>query len=491
MLTVRKQICLLSLMAACGLLSCKNNDRQDTTPEKGIAFKDQSKTPALIKKLAGFESMDVYSLIGSDDTLSESKDFIFGGSADGAGLIKQADKYIMLVNHEDNFAVSRITLDKTFKPVKGEYIMNTNGGQWRLCSATMATPEEHGFGPMYLTCGESNEEANVHGLDPVASYTDVSSGHVLKGLGFRSAENAVPLPQKTYTGKSILLIGEDDDAASGGQLFMYISDKVGDLQNGKQYMLRRTDLNQKETDIKTGNTYDVEFVNYSSALTGAQVSAQVDQLKAIKFGRVEDVDYRKGTDKAAGREIYFTATGQDRSGYNADGSRTMYGRVYRLVLDETNPLKGKLEVILDGDDDNGPAKDFQDPDNICVTKNYVYVQEDSNGYGTEDHDAYIYQYNIATRELKKVFELDHRRNVPGDAQKFGSANSKKGSWEYGALVDISDIIGVENTFTLSIQPHSWTTAATGNQRYTNADGGARSKGDDQASQIVLIKGLPR
>jgi hypothetical protein len=46
------------------------------------------------------------------------------------------------------------------------------------------------------------------------------------------------------------------------------------------------------------------------------------------------------------------------------------------------------------------CRKFQNPDNICVTKNYVYVQEDANGYGDETHDAYIYQYNMATKQLK-------------------------------------------------------------------------------------------
>ena len=83
-------------------------------------------------------------------------------SADGAGLLKLTDGYALVVNHEDNFSVSRVTLDKTFKPVSGEYILNSDGGQWRLCSATLATPAEHGFGPVYLTCGESNPESRTH-----------------------------------------------------------------------------------------------------------------------------------------------------------------------------------------------------------------------------------------------------------------------------------------------------------------------------------------
>ncbi|KQB39188.1 hypothetical protein [Flavobacterium aquidurense] len=188
--------------------------------------------------------------------------------------------------------------------------------------------------------------------------------------------------------------------------------------------------------------------------------------------------------------MYFNVTGQDVTGTNADASRTKYGRVYRLNLDATDPLKGTLEVILDGDNRSGIAGKFQNPDNICVTKNYVYVQEDANGYGDETHDAYIYQYNIATKDLKVVVELDHRR-TQADAAKYNVATkdldpNKKGVWEYGALIDVSDQLGIPDTFMLSIQPHSWT-----GEKYKAADGGTKRPVESQASQIVVIKGLAR
>jgi len=476
-----------TLFAGILLLSfCKDDDNGNPAPPPNpqIEWKDHSVTPALIKKLAGFESVEAYSLISSDDVLPESPEFVFGGSADGSGLLKNGDEYIMLVNQEDNYSVSRITLDQTFKPVKGEYLLNSDGGQWRLCSATLATPAEHGFGPLYLTCGESDVEGNVHGLDPLAPAGNPGTGKELPALGYRSAENAVPLPEAAYNGKTVILIGEDASDASGGQLFLYLANSTGDLQNGNQYMLRRVDHNQREMDMTAGHSYEVEFVEYDKTLTGQQVADLTDQLMAIKFGRVEDIDYRKGS-AANGWEVYFTVTGQDRSGVNADGSRTVYGRVYRLRMDETDPLKGMLEVVLDGDDDNGPASRFQNPDNICVTENYVYVQEDSNGYGTEDHDAYIYQYNIGSQALKPVFELDHRRGTP-DGDKYGGTGSAFGSWEYGALVDISDVIGVPDVFTLCIQPHTWH-----GDRYKGVDGGSKRPNEDQGSEVLLIKGLPR
>ncbi len=471
------------------LISCDNNDKStEPAATSDVVLSNRSVTPVLLKKQAGFENLELYSLLTSDDVLPESPSYVFGGSADGSGLLKNSDgTFTFLVNNEDNFAVSRITLDKTFKPVKGEYLLNSNGGTWRLCGATMATPAEHGFGPLYLTCGESGEESRTHGVNPYASAGAASVTKELSGLGRLSAENALPLRKEAYAGKTVIVIGDDDSGTYGGQVFMYVANTVGDLENGSLYMMKRNDENQKEKDIVTGKTYPVSFVKIDNhtTLTGAQINASVNTLKAIKFGRVEDLDYRKGGNDAD-REIYFNVTGQAISGTNADASRTKYGRVYKLNLDKANPLAGNLEVILDGDDRSGIAGKFQDPDNICVTKNYVYVQEDANNYGDETHDAYIYQYDIAKKQLKTVVELDHRRTA-ADAEKYNvGGTSAFGSWEYGALIDVSDQLGIENTFMLSVQPHTWKGA-----KYKGVDGGTLRTDEQQASQIVVIKGLAR
>jgi hypothetical protein len=186
------------------------------------------------------------------------------------------------------------------------------------------------------------------------------------------------------------------------------------------------------------------------------------------------------------REIYFVATGQNNTGVNADYSRSKYGRAYRLKLDAADPLKGTLEVIADGDDRSGPARQFQNPDNIFVGENYVYIQEDDNGYGDESHDAYVYQYNIATKALSPVLELDHRRTAADGAQyNVNGRPAGKAGWEYGAMIDVSSELGQSNTFT-ALQPHSWRA-----DKYRGVDGGTLRPTENQASMLVVVKGLPR
>ncbi len=488
----------LSLAALLVIAACKNEEDGPVIPSTDVVLKSHSVTPVLLKTQPGFEAVQTYALISSDDSLAASPSYRLGGAVDGSGLLKNADgTFTLLVNNEDNFAVSRITLDKTFKPTKGDYLLNSDGGQWRLCSATLATPEEHGFGPMYLTCGESSAESMIHAINPLDPATSNGTSRAKPSLGHQNAEQALPLPKTAYSGKTVIVVGDDDSGANGGQVFLYVANTVGDLDNGSYYVLRRKDLNQREKDIVLGQKYDVEFVKVApdgtplASMTGAQQNTRVDtDLKSVKFGRVEDVDYRKD---GVGRELYFNVTGQPFDGVNADNARTKYGRVYRLNLDASDPLKGQLEVLLDGDDRSGKAKLFQDVDNICVTKNFVYTAEDPNGYGDETHDSYLYQYNIATGELKVVTELDHRRTA-ADAAKYNVGGSSKfGTWEYGSLVDISAQTGIDDTFMLMLQPHTWT-----GKKYLGVDGGVKrsqestsDKSNQQASQILILKGLPR
>ncbi|MES2767387.1 MAG: hypothetical protein V4642_16045 [Bacteroidota bacterium] len=471
------QSILLGAALTLGIAGCDDKDDVVLPGQTSVVLKNQSSTPAFVKNV--MSGVEVFSLIGSDDTLAQSPSFIFGGSADGAGLLKNGDgTYSFLVNHEDNFSVSRITLDNTFKPVKGEYILNSDAGMYRLCSATMATPAEHGFGPTFITCGESGPDSEIHAVDPVTK-----SDKILKAFGRWSTENAVPLPKDAYTGKTVIIIGDDDSGVDGGQVAMYMGN-TGDLDNGNLYVLARTDNNTKEVDMKTGQSFPVEFrqIANQKSLAPADFNTKSTELQSIKFGRVEDIDYRKNAGQK-GREIYFTVTGQNNNAANADNSRTKYGRVYRLVLDANNALKGTLECILDGDERSGIAGKFQNPDNITVTTNYVYVQEDPNGYGDETHDAYIYQYDIASKQMKVIMELDHKR---GDAKFNVGGDSKFGAWEYGALIDVSNETGTANTFMLAVQPHTWR-----GDKYKNPDNGSKRPDENQASQILMLKGLPK
>lgn len=486
----------IALMTALtiGIVAC-NDDEGNDTPNPvntNIDFSSHSNVPAFVYPMTGFENLEISTLISSSDILAQSPSFVYGAQPDGAGLMKDpnSDGYLMITNHEILKSVSRVYLDKTLKPVKGEYIVDGVGGITRLCSATLASPEIHGFGPMFLTAGESGEESMVHAIDPLGPTSDKSrTDRVLPALGKASMENAVPLPKDAYNGKTIILIGEDQSYAtshaSAGQLIMYMSNSVGNLTGGKLYALKRNDGNQVETNIVMNNSYDVSFVEIPNAtnLTGAVINTTVNALGAIRFSRVEDVDYRKGGG-ANSREIYFTATGQATANAPVDGY-TMWGRIYRLKMNANDPLTGKLEVVVEGD--STPGTGIINPDNVCVTENYVYIQEDGDSYYTSaQHDSYIWQYNIATKQNKPWLNMNHKRTDTAWNTLYNQSGEMRfGSWEFGAMQDISDIIGVPNTFMVNIHPHTWQKDA-----FLNADGSGVNT-NKEGGQTVIIRNVQK
>ena len=210
-----------------GFMSCKDDDdTPNEKPNNNIVFENLSKEPAFVYPMPGFESMNITTLISSSDQLSGTPAFVFAGQPDGAGFMKDpnSDGYLMITNHEITQSVSRVYLDKTFKPVKGEYIVDGIGGITRLCSATLADMKTHGFSS-FLTAGESGEESMVHAINPLGPVSEKSSKARTKpALGKASMENAVPLPADVSKGKTYIVIGEDQSYStthqSAGQLIM-------------------------------------------------------------------------------------------------------------------------------------------------------------------------------------------------------------------------------------------------------------------------------
>ncbi|MBC7747183.1 MAG: hypothetical protein H7Z76_01145, partial [Methylotenera sp.] len=94
---------ILSMLFLASLFSCEN-DSKSSIQTTSVVLANQSVTQVLIKEQSGFENVELFSLITLDDVLAGSPNFVFGGSSDGSGLLKNADgTFTFLVNHEDNF----------------------------------------------------------------------------------------------------------------------------------------------------------------------------------------------------------------------------------------------------------------------------------------------------------------------------------------------------------------------------------------------------
>ncbi|QLG47101.1 PhoX family protein [Costertonia aggregata] len=473
--------------------------------DEGTIFENKSSLEPLVAITPQFNFVEAYSLISSTDVLDNG--FRLVGAQDGAGFLEDpnSDGYIYMVNAEDDYAVARLKLDKNLNPISGEWVLNSGVADFaRQCSGTMWDTSIHGgTQDLYLSASESFNY-DVKGLDPYQVTPTPTADFGLDALGEFAWENAVPLPRDAYSGKTVIIGGDDDSSGSEGQVTLYYSEN-GDqnLNDGKIYVLKFKQISDgnggvtscmpgtiyNESNLDFGTTYDVEFVEIENgaALTKNEMETACIEVGASAFMRVEDVDYQKGTD-ADGRNVYFAVTGRGpgRGTYND------WGTVYKLELDEDSPLTGKLTQIVSGNTDtnnmDGNNPQLQSPDNIAVTENFIYYQEDPNSF-SRGHSAYIYQSDLNGNNTKVVLEFVVRQ----DLDPTGSTGL---SGEYGALEDISEKVGIPGTFLLNLQPHYWESPD-----FQNVDGhdmrtrpeaievGARE--DDQGGQIVILKGLPR
>lgn len=484
-------IFLATFLGATFFISCSSDDNSTTVEPSldTVEFKNRSVTPSFVRMGSEFSGVGVFTLVSSEDVIPNSNNMVYGGAPDGQGFIANPDGsgYIMVTNHENTWAVSRLYLDRKLNITKGEYIVNTDGGGFRLCSATMATPAEHGFGPLFLTAGESNVNAMCHAIDPIGTASPSDNSRTKPAMGKMSAENYVPLTKNAFPGKTVVIVGED---SSNGQVYLYVSDTVGDLDNGKLYVLRRTDLNQIETAMTWNNSYPVEFVEVPNAknLTGSEIENLNSSLKSLQLARVEDLDYRKGS-ASNNREIYFVSTG-----VSGNSEKTYMGRMYQLKLDANDPLKGTLKIVADGDVSPSGANvkgfDIINPDNVCVTENYVYIQEDGDSFWPEaTHNSLIWQYDIATGTKKVFMDMTHADTdfIGTKYNPAGPNQLKRGIWEHGAMVDISDVVGVPGTFTINIHAHTWVEG----DKFLNPSNANAIQSYKSGGQTLILKNVPR
>ena len=491
---------VLSLLGSIIYCSVRE-DGEEFTPEV-IIFEDKSDTPPLVTIAPQFNFVEAYSLISTTDVIGGGEPaslngFQLAGTADGAGFLVDDDGYIYVVNCEDSYAVARVRLDANLNPISGDYLLNSSVGDFaRQCSGTMWEAEIHGgTADIFLSASESIHY-DVKAIDPRVGTPTPSADFGMDALGEFSWENAVPLPKDAYTGRTVILGGDDDSSDSEGQVTLYYSENGdADFDSGKIYVLQlkqvsdgtggvmdaAPDTSYSEADLDFGVEYDVEFIEIPNGkdLTKDEMEIECMAFYASRFMRVEDLDYQKGSD-ANGRNIFFAVTGRGpgRGTYND------WGTVYNLKLDDSSPLTGKLTQIVSGNTDtnnsDGNLAMLQSPDNICVTDNFVYIQEDPNSF-ERGHSAYIYQTDLDGNNAKVVLEFVVRQDL-------AEGGSTKLSGEYGSMIDISDKIGVDNVFILALQPHYWRDDA-----FKSLDGHDNSAffEDDQASQIILLKGLPR
>lgn len=449
-----------------------------------------SKTPNFLKVTSSFVGLKITPILSSEDIIPNSPDFVYGSMADGAGLLPETDGTFTLINNiEADYSIARIKLNENLRPISAAYILNaTATGETAQCSGSMISPTEHGFGPLYLSGGEwGGASKGVFVTDPYKSVSDASTGTMVTAMGQWSTENAVVIGKDAYADKTVAFIGDDNanNEVPSGQLGMYVGDR-GDLNNGKLYGLKVTSPGVTyEVDMTEGTEYDVEFVELEEKEINA-LDAECKTKGVMGFSRLEDIDWRRGS-AANNREIYFAVTGRNKPGLVGKGA--ILGRVYKVVLNDTDPTgTAKITCVLDGDKVGGKADGFHSPDNILVTENYVYIQEDPNGYASENANiigySKLYQYNLSTGIIKTVLECDQER-----AASLGYGRTSK-YWEITGMIDVTDIVNNgKNQFLVITQNHGWEPAD--GTSFTDPKANPNLTNRKEGSVLHLITGLQR
>ncbi|WP_339725918.1 phosphatase [Maribacter stanieri] len=486
-------------------------DGQDLTLSESIPL-TSSVTPNEIFELKGAfaGSANLNMIMSSADILESDSTFVYGSYMDGAALFPTEDgNYALINNLEADYSIARIMLNSELQPLQGDYIVNSTATAFTaMCSGSAITVEEHGFGPLYLSGGEWGGNAKgVYKVNPFRAKENRVEVERLPALGEWSTENAVAIGKDAYTSQTVIFMGDDhsDNTYPQAHFGMYVGAR-GDLYGGKLYVLRGKNPIESlpgeggqlfEMGMAEDMAYDVEWVEVTER-TIDELNQEAIDLSAIGFQRIEDIDWRRGSAEA-NREVYFNATGRIR-GDNPDLNLrgTGFGRVYKLELNENDPTgDAVLTVVVDGDVEGGKGDGMHSPDNIMVTENYAYIQEDPNGYADLNADitgfAKLWQLDLNTGAFVEVMECNQ---TVAAGLGIGNATSM---WEITGLFDVTDIIGAsEPTFIGGAQVHGWNYSTTP-ETAVRADGlkfvdpTAISEGSASLEGSVLFKltGLPR
>ena len=460
-------------------------------------------------------------IMSSADILPTDSTFVYGSYMDGAALYPYDDDsgtFAFINNLERDYSIARIRLNSDLQPLEGDYIVNATATAFTAqCSGSSITVEEHGFGPLYLSGGEWGGNAKgVYRVNPFRPTYDRVEAERLYALGEWSTENAVAIGKDAFPNQTVVFMGDDDsnNTYPESHFAMYVGG-LGDLYSGDLYVLRgmnpvETEPNEGgllfEMGMKEGVEYEVEWVKVTERTIDELNQEAIDSL-AIGFQRIEDIDWQRGSAEN-NRNVYFNATGRYRSDNPDLANRgTTFGRVYKVELPEDmldsssdNYLKSKITCVIDGDKEGGKGDGMHSPDNLLVTENYLYIQEDPNGYAALNTDitgyAKLWQYSIASGTVVQIMECDQDTASGLD---IGNTDSM---WEITGLIDVTDIIGAsESTFLGGAQVHGW--RPENNDTAKRADGHlfsdptALEYSEDgtgsqyEGSVLFKITGLPR
>jgi hypothetical protein len=320
----------------------------------------------------------------------------------------------------------------------------------RLCSADLpaksafwnASSQQGYDGRIFMDGEETGAEGRAF------AHLENGTSYELPRLGKFSWENSVANPLEQ---NRTVVVGTDD--STPGEVYVYVGKKTksgspvdrAGLTNGQLYGIvvdgvatedRTTGIGGPSKRFSLHNHGNVEN------LTGAQLQAADDAAAVTKFNRPEDGAW----DPTNPDDFYFVTTDRFDTVKTGTGTQVGRSRLWRLRFDNgRDPAAGgTIELLLDGTE---PHQMF---DNMTVDRHgHVLIQEDP---GNQTYLARIWQYTIATDELKAIAQHDPARFQPGVADPLLTQDE-----ESSGIWDAEEVLG-PGWFLLDVQAHYSTTA---------------------------------
>ena len=221
-----------------------------------------------------------------------------------------------------------------------------------------------------------------------------------------------------------------------------------------------------------------------------------DLNNVFQFVRVEDIAY----DKRPGMEnvVYIVDSGRGRTAAQSldTNFRSTNGRVWKMVLDKTDPTKvTSLTVFVEGDDN--PVKligEIHQPDNIETTTSGLLLTEDpGSSQQFTPEQAAADPVNATTARLwyvpfsgaaEVIAKVDQSADG-GPTDVDGRPNGNLGAWESSGIVDASGAFG-PGAFLIDVQAHTlWVEKAPGDDN--NGDGQPDFTYKREGGQLALIR----
>jgi hypothetical protein len=387
---------------------------------------------------------------------------------------------------------------------------------------------------------------------------DVKSGQQrpIHGMGRHNHENSVPIPgygkpvvlsgDDTFTSGPLILPGSPPELAQS-QLYSYIAKSTNDLMKDKGdlwALVSDTPGVDDYYDVPPGSPMSItgHFIkvprNIATGLNpdGSEIQAEdvgypeppdngswqpeprwqkpapvpgvdgpqwvlqhwSDLHNVFQFVRVEDIAYDKRP--GMGNVVYIADSGRGRASASDTPFPSSNGRVWKMVLDKSDPKKvTSLSVFVEGDDK--PVKtldEIHQPDNLESTPNGILVTEDpgssqqfafspSGDPPSEPNatTARLWHVPLAGDAGKSVVARVDQSADGGPTDVDGRPPANWGAWESSGIVDASRAFG-PGAFLVDIQAHTlWIEKAPGEDNF--APPGPDFTYKREGGQLLLIR----